>query len=475
MAKMEWDRLLSPERERQSTTPEIPFRNAFDKDYERVISSSSVRRLQDKAQVFPLQENDFTRTRLTHSLEVSSIGRSLGKRVGFHLKESGAMKNTQDEELASLLAVAGLVHDLGNPPFGHYGEDIIKDWFEINLKSFGAAEWVKDYLYFDGNAQTIRILSRLQFLQDRHGMNFSYGTLGTLIKYPWESTTEKAKESGKTGYFISEKDLADKIFAATGMRDESGTVRRHPATYLLEAADDIAYLFADLEDTAKKGYLPWDGPEGAKEKILSFTDEIKVFSELRKRLANTAKSNTDNKIPFEERILNEVMTFRVFCQGICIEQVCDEFITNYDSIMDGTYNNTLSNGKCSNALLDGVSTEKMISAIREICIEYAYRNNEVLSLELIAKSVLTSLLDKFISAVSDEKNYSKPKHENGKLYRLISTNFKYVQHLDKKSKFNEKKVLSEHERVQLVIDYISCMTDSYALNLHKTLLGMKLP
>lgn len=460
---MEWCKLLSAERERPSKTQELPFRNAFDKDYERVISSSSVRRLQDKAQVFPLQENDFTRTRLTHSLEVSSIGRSIGKRIGFHLKQNGIMKDAQDEELASLLAVAGLVHDLGNPPFGHYGEDIIKEWFEAKLKTFGTAEWVKDYLYFDGNAQTIRILSRLQFLQDRHGINFSYGTLGTLIKYPWESSTEKAKESGKVGYFISEKDLIDKIFDSTGMRDESGIIYRHPATYLLETADDIAYLFADLEDTAKKGYLPW---ASVKEEILGTADKIKSFSNLRKTIENTAKRNVENKIPLDERTLNEVMAFRVFCQGVCIEQVCSEFISNYDSIMEGTY---------KNVLLDSEATKDMISVVRNICIEYAYRNNEVLSLELIAKSVLTSLLDKFISAVSDEKNHLKPWHENGKLYRLISKNFKYVQQLDANSKYIEKKKLSEHERVQLVIDYISCMTDSYALNLHKTLLGMRLP
>lgn len=462
MAKMEWYKLLSAERERPSRTLELPFRNAFDKDYERVISSSSVRRLQDKAQVFPLQENDFTRTRLTHSLEVSSIGRSIGKRIGFQLKEKGIMKDTQDEELASLLAVAGLVHDLGNPPFGHYGEDIIKEWFEANLEKFDNDIWIKDYLYFDGNAQTIRILSRLQFLQDRHGTNFSYGTLGTLIKYPWDSSNEQAETSRKSGYFISEKDLVDKIFDSTGMHDGAGIIRRHPATYLLEAADDISYLFADLEDTAKKGYLPW---ESVKEEIIEAAKNTS-FSDLEKVIKKAPKSNVGNQVPLDERTLNEVMAFRVFCQGICIEHICEEFISNYDLIIEGEY---------KQPLLDSDATKNMIEIVRKNCVEHAYRNNEVLSLELIAKSVLTSLLDKFISAVSDEDNYLKPRHENGKLYRLISTNFKYVQQLDEESKYIEDKKLSKHERVQLVIDYISCMTDSYALNLHKTLLGMRLP
>lgn len=466
MAKMKWDDLLSAERERTSQTQELPYRNAFDKDYERVVSSSSVRRLQDKAQVFPLQENDFTRTRLTHSLEVSSIGRSIGKRVGFHLKESGHMKDSQDEELASLLAVAGLVHDLGNPPFGHCGEIIIKDWFKENKAAFEDTTWIKDYLYFDGNAQTIRILSRLQFLQDRCGMNFSYGTLGTLIKYPWDSSSVRAEKKGKTGYFSTERDLAEKIFYSTGMRDDAGAIRRNPATYLLEAADDIAYLFADLEDAAKKGHLPWDI---VKAKILLAADKTKNFENLREKIEDTAKRNVDNEIPLKERTNIEVMAFRVHCQGACIEQISDEFISNYDSIMEGEYINTL---------LDCESTKEMIATVREICQEYAYRNDEVLTLELIANSVLTFLLNEFISAVRDKENcsdYLDPRLKNGKLYKLLSENFRYVQSLDEHSKFDEKKELDMHERVQLVIDYISCMTDSYALNLHKKLLGMRLP
>ena len=135
MYKMNWDTLLSDKRETKSSSNKEIFRNAFDKDYERIISTSSIRRLQDKTQVYPLQQNDFIRTRLTHSLEVSSIGRSLGKRIGANLIKNNEMSEGQDVELASLLAVAGLVHDLGNPPFGHYGEDIIKKWFESNKKN----------------------------------------------------------------------------------------------------------------------------------------------------------------------------------------------------------------------------------------------------------------------------------------------------------------------------------------------------
>lgn len=470
MGRMEWDNLLSDKRERLSKSKDEPFRNTFDKDYERVIGSSSIRRLQDKAQVYPLQENDFTRTRLTHSMEVSSIGRSVGCRIGYALKEMGELKGDQDKALSSLLAVAGLVHDLGNPPFGHYGEDILHKWFEDNQRLFQCSEyvptWLSDYLYFDGNAQTIRILSRLQFLHDGYGMNFCYGTLGTLLKYPWPSDSSMAKSKKKIGYFITESSLIEDVISTTGMKSEDGKIFRHPATYLLEAADDIAYLFADLEDTVKKGYMPWSR---ICDWIIESSKKVPAFSGLPNIMQMSKQLNQKNCVPQEEWDGIEAMDLRVCCQGICIEQVCNEFLRNYDRIMRGEYEGSLLN--CE-ALAPMVGNGGII---RQICIDYAYHNNEVLSLELIGKSVLTSLLDKFINAIVDEKDYLKPRTESGKLYRLISRNFEYIQKFNGCRIFDSNKRLDLHARVQLVVDFISCMTDSYALNLHKTLLGMRLP
>jgi dGTPase len=192
-----------------------------------------------------------------------------------------------------------------------------------------------------------------------------------------------------------------------------------------------------------------------------------VFKKLRDVIEETAKRNEENMIPYEERVQNEVLAFRVFCQGTCIEQISNEFISNYDMIMEGQYKR--------DALLECAATKELTEIVRENCVEYAYGNNEVLSLELIAKSALTSLLDRFVIAASDDENFEKTRHANGKLYKLISKNFKHVQYLDENSKFSRNKVLSKHERVQMVVDDISCMTDSFALNLHKTLLGMRLP
>jgi dGTPase len=467
--KMVWDLLLSEKRERPrpSTQPAKtePFRNAFDMDYQRIVNSSSVRRLQDKAQVYPLQENDFTRTRLTHSLEVSSISRSMGDRIGFNLVDQNKMNEKQSRKLSSLLAVAGLVHDLGNPPFGHYGETIIRNWFSDNkLKLNKNKVDIFDYIYFDGNAQTIRIISRLQFLHDKYGMNFSYGTLATLLKYPWASNSQEAKNEGKIGFFVTEKGLIDDIVKETGMKaSRAKTIKHHPATYLLEAADDIAYLFADLEDTLKKGYLPW--PE-VKCEILKITDVEKNLNKVRVDVEKASKINENGVIPSAECSAIEIMDFRVSCQSVCITEVCSEFLNNYDAIMKGEYNGSL--------LKNTNSIKMLIKKVREYCGKYAYSNNEVLSLELVGRSVLFSLLDKFIEAALDDKNFDDTKSANGKVFALVSENFKYIHMIDSQGHFVEKR-LNKEERVRAVVDYISGMTDSFALNLHKKLAGIRLP
>lgn len=199
--KLSWEKLLSSERERPSSRKiqqkdSIIARNEFEADYDRIIGSSSVRRLQDKAQVFPLQENDVARTRLTHSIEVSALARSLGKAIGKQLEKRREFTSEQTEELAALLQVSGLIHDLGNPPFGHYGEDVIRNWFNAWFESNPILQTHNivlseqeqyDFRYFDGNVQNLRIVSKLQTQNDIYGANFTFATLGTIMKYPWQS------------------------------------------------------------------------------------------------------------------------------------------------------------------------------------------------------------------------------------------------------------------------------------------------
>ena len=269
--RMRWSRLLAAARPRASAGGRYggDGRSAFEKDYHRIIGSASFRRLQDKTQVFPLDKSDFVRTRLTHSLEVSSFAKSLGQTVCREIMAKGLdgeMTPERAADVCDVLLCAGLIHDLGNPPFGHFGETVIREWFREHLdrltyKGRPLAHYLteqmrRDFLYFEGNAQALRLVSRLHFMVDEHGMNLTYALLNAMIKYPVASTGIDKKSGDirakKMGYFAAEEALYRDIAAATGA---DGV--RHPLAFLLEAADDIAYRTADIEDGFKKGMLSY--------------------------------------------------------------------------------------------------------------------------------------------------------------------------------------------------------------------------
>ena len=257
---MEWKKLLCDERirsfRRQSAAD---LRTEFEKDYHRIIGSASFRRLQDKTQVFPLDRSDFVRTRLTHSLEVSSLAKSLGQNIGQKIQMEIRDDSFLPEHKAAvcdILQCAGLLHDIGNPPFGHFGEAAIQDWFRKNLKELEfkgkpltellSDQMIRDFYHFEGNTQAFRVVTRLHFLVDEHGMNLTKALLGTIIKYP-VSSVEIDKESGdirtkKMGYFFADRENFWDVQEATGTNG-----RRHPLAFLLEAADDIAYRTAGEE------------------------------------------------------------------------------------------------------------------------------------------------------------------------------------------------------------------------------------
>ncbi|AOO63553.1 deoxyguanosinetriphosphate triphosphohydrolase [Bacillus amyloliquefaciens] len=466
---LEWDQLLNTERQRESLGKSLPHRNEFDKDYERIIYSSSLRRLQDKAQVFPLQNNDFIRTRLTHSLEVASLGRSLAWNIGSWLIEEKVFPNFERaKELASLVEVSCLVHDLGNPPFGHYGEDIIRKWFEkwFNSTSFEKAQQKfgemdeqqkNDFLYFEGNAQAIRILSKLQFLNDPFGANFTYGTLATLMKYPWASNHDNVTKQGKKkfGYFYAEKDLFEKLSSKVGIG-----ICRHPATYILEAADDIAYLTADIEDAVKKGVFTWE------EEYMKLKEKFnKKYESVFKKLEEYRRQAIENKVP--NKSLIDVQNFKVSIQGIMIFAVVESFKTNYHQIMSGEFDGDLLSTSSANEIADD---------LRNLAFKYVFSNKEVLTLELVGDRVISDLLSLFIEAVTNVNGLEKSKSKHEKLIHLISENFRHIQRFSEAGKpevdFSE---LTLYNRLLLVTDFISGMTDGYAVNLHQELLGVKLP
>lgn len=468
---LKWSNLLNGERRRKSEGKNLPHRNEFDKDYERIIYSSSLRRLQDKAQVFPLQNNDFIRTRLTHSLEVASLGRSLAWNIGSWLVDSGKFDDFRKaRELASLVEVACLVHDLGNPPFGHYGEDIIRNWFQSWFESKEFKEEVlskfedlnkqqkNDFIYFEGNAQAIRILCKLQFLNDQYGANFTYGTLATLMKYPWASDDKivMSGEKKKFGYFYSENEIFKNISEKTGI----GGGCRHPATYILEAADDIAYLTADIEDAVKKGVFDWD--KVYKEIKNEFED---LYPKEFLRLEELRTKAMHNEVPNKELI--NVQNFKVSIQGIMILAVVQTFKENYNLIINGSFKGDL---------LSNSTAKTLSEKLRSIAFEHVFSNKEVLTLELVGDRVLTDLLNLFVNAVVNVDDIKKTKTKQNKLVHLISENFKHVQRISEEGNPTvEFKDLSLYNRLLLVTDFISGMTDGYAVNLHQELLGVKLP
>lgn len=261
---MNWSALLCEQRQRPSVSGKGDSRNEFQRDYHRIIQSASFRRLQDKTQVFPLDKSDFVRTRLTHSLEVSSFAKSLGQMIFQNIikfKQDSEITEEIKDKICSVLECAGLIHDIGNPPFGHFGEETIRAWFKNNLPNIKyngkeitnilSEQMLNDLYHFEGNAQALRLLTKLHFLVDEHGMNLNFTLLNTIIKYPVSSIeinkkSENIKEH-KMGYYSAEKELFEEITSATGAVD-----CRHPLAFILEAADDIAYKTADIEDAVKK-------------------------------------------------------------------------------------------------------------------------------------------------------------------------------------------------------------------------------
>lgn len=336
-----WNLFFSEKRFRErSATIKEDGRNPFENDYGRLISSAPIRRLQDKTQVFPLDQSDFIRTRLTHSLEVSYIGSSIGQSIEKILIDRGEIQETHRGFLSSLLRVSGLVHDLGNPPFGHFGEEAIKRFFEKYFKEFPKGIVSKlseqekaDLLHFDGNVQTLRILTKLYYFGDEWGYNLSYPSIASIIKYPVNSLEGNKKEKEvykhKFGYFCSEEDRFEEINKELKLDN-----KRFPIVYLLEAADDIAYSAADIEDGVNQG-------------IISIDDIRKIFN-------NHLKYNKYHLLCKLDTLINQygsnsrldqsliVQKFRIECQKVMIEEVIKTFVgDSYQKIMDGTFNQEL--------------------------------------------------------------------------------------------------------------------------------------
>ncbi len=469
---MEWSKLLCEERIRtgKSKSGSADLRTEFEKDYHRIIGSASFRRLQDKTQVFPLDKSDFIRTRLTHSLEVASFAKSLGQNVSQKIlkevKDPDFLPEYQSD-VCHILECAGLLHDIGNPPFGHFGETVIRDWFRENMDKLGFQdkslnEWLtpqmqNDLFHFEGNTQALRLVCKLHYLIDENGMNLTKGLLGTIIKYP-VSSLEINKKSGdirtkKMGYYYAERHIFQNLQESLGTNGA-----RHPLAFLLEAADDIAYKTADVEDAFKKGCITFEqllyelkkGGEGEPE-----DGEYFAMVEMLEKKYRQATAREMSK-----PAMNAVQNWMVLVQGRLLSSATDCFINHYEEIMMGTFRKELlSEGYCA----------KLAEVLGRIANQYVFITEPIFKLEIAAQTIMHFLLERFVDAAilydTDEPRTAVQE----KLMSLISDNYKAIYKIYSQDKSEQEKL---YLRLLLVTDSICGMTDSYAKRLYQELSGI---
>ncbi|MBR6969019.1 MAG: deoxyguanosinetriphosphate triphosphohydrolase [Ruminococcus sp.] len=474
---MNWKKLLCEKRRRSYSTTAVSsdMRNEFQRDYHRIIGSASFRRLQDKTQVFPLDRGDFVRTRLTHSLEVSSFAKSLGQMIFRYILNNDMdpeLEASDIEKICSVLECAGLVHDIGNPPFGHFGEDYVRDWFRRNLQvmEFGGtkvsdilSEQMKGDLYnFEGNAQALRILTKLHYLVDENGMNLTYTLLNTIIKYPVPSTGINKKSGDirekKMGYYLADKEIFEDIVNSTG----AGSCR-HPLAFILEAADDIAYKTADIEDAVKKGFISY-------EKLLSELKEnymqkckddgeLEEFGRAVGKLEDYYKQAVARKVNSPEQ--NAVQRWIIYVQGVLLRCASYGFTRNYNSIMSGSFRTEIL--ACSNGCT-------LAYALGDIAYRYVFCSKEIYRLEIAAGQIYEFLLSRFTRAALTFDTEKESTAIDKRIMSLISENYIRAYKVSTEGKNEDEKL---YLRLMLVTDYICGMTDGYAQKVYRELSGIE--
>lgn len=465
MTKFTWDKLLCDKRLSSLGNNSINKNKeenkvSFDSDYKKILTSPAFRRLQDKTQVFPLERNDFVHTRLTHSMEVAMIARELAMRICDYKYKKDELTSYK-EQICRIVESASLLHDIGNPPFGHFGEDIIREWFshkfeeclrKVNtereknkLDKLAIDNYLSDLKNFEGNAQALRIVTKLHNFFGNHGMDLTVGTLNTIIKYTRNSTESDNQKTGKIvdkkiGYFLSEQDIFNKITTETEVGHS-----RHPLTFILEAADDIAYLTADIEDSFEKGVTDFDK---FKNFLTSFCETCQLNSTHLEELIK--KDIADKNKEHRNVIFSKIRQYM-------IDAAKFSFTNNYTSIMNGDFNQDLFKGSHSEGLHEALS---------QFSRKHIFNDKNILKLEVSGHTILTFLLDKFIPAVIPPKPVSKL---DKKLWALIAKKHVKVYEECKENITDDNELL--YHRILMVTDFISGMTDSYAHDLYLILSG----
>lgn len=478
--EVDWTRLLNDGRRKKEIQREqggdavpanqdsasIETRTEVERDYDRILFSTPVRRLADKTQVFPLDKNDSVRTRLTHSHEVSNLARSIGTTLAFNFNVAANVENSK-RNIPALLASAGLAHDLGNPPFGHQGEGAIQSWFLDNTASVLADLALKqhrqDFLLFEGNAQGFRLLTRLQLINDDYGLDLTHASLAALMKYPTPShqIDKKHVAKKKHGFFASEQHVVDYVHKMTGL----ALGLRHPLAYLMEACDDIAYVVLDAEDAVKKGLASFSD-------LMAFLKNNGADDALtRDVISESTKKHTEYQSPdlkLSPAELNDVsmQRFRVFAIGAMVRTATDTF---------RKYENEFVSGASDIPLLEKSAAEKFRKTLKDFSFKHAYTHRTVLEVELQGYNVIRGLMDVFWAAIVDREDASKPGSKRRQpftkfVYGRISENYRRIFENPSES---DLQLPLRYRECLLLTDMISGMTDSFAVNLHEELMGLK--
>jgi len=443
---MNWEQLLSLKRfgdiQKRPRAKQDETRLGFEVDFDRIIFSEAFRSLQDKTQVIPLSETDFVHTRLTHSLEVSVVGRTLGRRVGKvllerhpNLKKLGYSFN----DFGAIVAAASVMHDIGNPPFGHSGEKAIGEYFKtgkgLHYKTALSAEEYQDLIDFEGNANGLKILT-----ENREGvyggLRLSYATLGAFLKYPKASLPKKPTPhiaDKKYGCFQSEKEAFLDIVEDLGLLNRSKTAaisyHRHPLTFLVEAADDICYTIIDFEDGINLGLI----------------EEEFALEYLIKLVKNTIDTKKYHSLQFKK---DRVSYLRALAINTLINEAVAIFLANETAILKGTF---------STSLLDKCAYEAQINDILKISISKIYKSQEVVEKEVAGYKIIADLLDIFVTALNNH-HLGTPSNYDSLLLNLLPKEFRITS-------------ASTYERIMAICTYVSRMSDSYAIRIHKKIQG----
>lgn len=453
---MKWNNCFSGKRYGVGRGPS-EIRSEYEKDYDRIIFSSAFRRLQNKTQVFPIPKHVFVHNRLTHSLEVASVGRSLGKLVGKEIAKLSDVssdpnaKSFYENHLGNVIAAACLAHDLGNPAFGHSGEEAISKYFidreedEEFKKLFTPEEW-SDLIKFEGNANSLRIITKKRNSSIEGGFRLTYSTLGSIIKYPCAAIESKGKKGPlhlkKYGFFQADKDVYETVTNALNMVNDSGTAfYRHPFSFLVEAADDICYNIVDFEDAHRLNII---STEKITELFLGIVEknpheDIKHL----KRMLKLLNENANEKIAYLRSKAINYLTI----------SAAEVFMKKQKIILAGTYDASLLNS------IKGV--QRILSEIEDISVDKIYNYNSVVKIELVGFKVMSTLIKDFVEAALISKEKRQTRHR--KILRL----------LPEQDKFEESD--TPYLKIMRILDFMSGMTDLYALELYRNTQGISLP